>query len=102
MGDVLKTLDRAAEALVAGNLQQALDLLERAERQMEADDSSVRDDVRGRLMRMSSLAAASAQGIADARQLISEALSLARNVTTYDKSGKARNVKRAKPVIGRF
>ncbi|MFD1794772.1 hypothetical protein FQV27_06185 [Paracoccus aurantiacus] len=101
MSELEEILDQAAAALLSGNVQHALDALALAEARMDGAEQA-EPGLRTRLERLSGLSAAAAQGVADARQLISQAVRSAKNVTTYDRRGQALNVKAVRPVIGRF
>ncbi len=102
MSDVGMELDAAAEALIRGDVEQALRQLARAEGQFDSGPSIDRAEIKDRLSRLVALAQAAAQGIEDARAVISSAGASARSVTTYDRSGDARKVRLTTPVLGRF
>ena len=102
MNDSVALLDRAAEALIRGDVEDALRQLSFAEQQLEKLKKSKRADLQRRLDRLVYLAQATAQGIEDAREIISGAGASARSVTTYDRSGDAQKVRMTKPVLGRF
>ncbi|MBA4492293.1 hypothetical protein [Paracoccus sp. S1E-3] len=92
----------AAESLIAGDADAALNYLERAGARLERSPDATRSGVRKRLARLEGLARAAADGIADARALISIAGASARNVTTYDRRGEPNKVRVTRPTLGRF
>lgn len=95
-------LEGAADALILGNIEEALRQLSLAEKRMEKLLPSAREDLRSRLDRLVFLAQAAVQGIEDARGVISSAGASARIVTTYNRSGDAKKVHVTKPALGRF
>lgn len=99
---VEKCLDMAAAALIAGDTGAALQQLEKAEIKIRRSPAAAGQGLEERLERLLSLAQAAAQGIADAKALISTAGTSARNVTTYDRRGESENVRATRPMLGRF
>lgn len=102
MTNAEKYLDLAAAALIAGDADAALKQLEKAEARLERSPDAAGSGVTERLERLQGLARAAADGIADARALISVAGASARNVTTYDRLGEPNNVRVTRPTLGRF
>lgn len=99
---VEKHLEMAAAALVSGDTGAALQQLKKAEIRMSRLPASVAEGLTEQLERLLSLAQAAAQGIADAKALISIAGTSARNVTTYDRRGESESVRAPRPMLGRF
>ena len=97
-----KCLDAAAAALIAGDTEVALQQLKRAEAKLSRASAAAGSGVADRLERLLGLAQAAAQGIADAKAVISAAGASARNVTTYDQRGESKNVRASRPTLGRF
>lgn len=102
MRDIERLLDGAATALISGDTGEALLQLSRAEKKMRRSPRDGNAGIRNRLDRLANLSRAAAQGIADARELISEASVSAKTVTTYDRCGDASNVRSTRPALGRF
>jgi hypothetical protein len=102
MSDPGAMLENAAEALIRGDVDEALKQLSHVEKRLEKSVPSNREDLKHRLDRLVSLAQAAAQGIEDAREIITGAGTSARIVTTYDRCGDARKVHVTKPALGRF
>ena len=102
MSNIEKCLDMAAAALIVGDADAALKQLEKAEANLGRLSDPAGACVAERLERLLGLARAAADGIADARALISGAGASARNVTTYDRRGEPNNVRATRPTLGRF
>lgn len=102
MRDIERLLDGAAMALISGDTGEALLQLSRAEKKIRRSQGDGSAGIKERLDRLANLARAAAQGIADARELISEAAVSAKTVTTYDRCGDANNVRSTRPALGRF
>lgn len=102
MSNIEKCLDMAAAALIIGDADAALKQLEKAEANLGRLSDPAGAGVAERLERLLGLARAAADGIADARALISGAGASARNVTTYDRRGEPNNVRATRPTLGRF
>ncbi|MDO5605403.1 MAG: hypothetical protein Q4G25_09620 [Paracoccus sp. (in: a-proteobacteria)] len=101
MAEAEYLLERAAQALISGQAEDAFQLVEAAEQLMDqnlVDHGALAD----RLARLKDLAEAALQGVADARATLQAARRDATTVQTYDELGKPCPVQNRNVEIGRF
>lgn len=102
MADLKMLLDDAAKTLMDGDAAGALRLLSEAEKKARRRPELVDDNIAAGLGRLSELAHAAREGIADARALIVTAGGNARSLKTYDDKGNATPVANPRGALGRF
>lgn len=102
MNNIGSLLEDVSSALIAGDMNRAVVLLYEAERQAMRRPHLLNESLKSGIIRLSGLAHAAAEGIADAQAIIDGAGIGARSIKSYDSMGNENSIMASKRRSYRF